>query len=356
MHAPQDLIGKKLQGKLVITDLLGEGAMGIVYRGFDEVAQRAVAVKVLQPQLAMYPELVVRFYREGAAARRVDHESAVCFLDKGEDAGLHFLVMELLEGRSLSAVLEAERRIGQVRAARVLIQICDVLAAAHERGVVHRDLKPDNVMVSGSPDGEHVKLLDFGIAKRVGPAGIEDSFSTAELTGCGALIGTPEYMSPEQCRGLDVDARSDVYACGVLLYRLVTGRVPFTADHPLEVCQLHLGEPPRPPSLVVPGIHPAIEAVILEALQKDPNARPQSAGAMRAKLARALEWIAEDEAAPTGVMDRASLLEAESAPRETVTPPEPGIHWREHVPMLAACAAIGVGMASLLMKLSVLFH
>jgi serine/threonine-protein kinase len=137
----------------------------------------------------------------------------------------------------------------------------------------------------------------------------------------------------------------------VMLYRLVTGRVPFTASHPLELCQMHLGEAPRAPSLVAPGIHPAIEAVILKALRKEPAERHQSAAELRDELACALEEIAEDEAAPTGIMDRDSLLG-----RETVTPPEPGIQWREHVPMLAACAAIGMGMASILMRLGALLH
>ncbi|APR81883.1 serine/threonine protein kinase [Minicystis rosea] len=317
MQSPHDLIGRTLQGKFVITDRLGEGAMGIVFRGFDEGTLGPVAIKILQPSLAVHPEIVARFYREGSAARRVDHQNAVRFLGKGQDGDVHFLVMELLDGQSLAAVLAVERRVHPVRAARMLIQICDALAVAHERGIVHRDLKPDNIMVSGKASdalGEHVKLLDFGIAKRVAggarPA-IEDSFGTESLTQCGAIIGTPEYMAPEQCRAGDVDARTDVYACGAVLFRLVTGQVPFTADHPLEICQLQIEEPPRRPSALIPGIHPAIEAVILKALRKDPNERQQSAAALREELLGAIDEVAAVEAAPTGAVAIDSLISTE---------------------------------------------
>jgi serine/threonine-protein kinase len=374
MQSPQDLIGRTLQGKFVITDLLGEGAMGVVYRGFDEIALREVAIKVLQPQLAVHPELVARFYREGAAARRVDHANTVRFLGKGQDDGVHFLVMELLDGRSLGELLESEIRIGQGRAARMIVQICGALSVAHERGIVHRDLKPENVMVCGSPGsglGEHVKLLDFGIAKRVTrPVGVEDSFNMEELTACGSLVGTPEYMAPEQCRGHEVDARTDVYACGVMLYRMVTGRVPFWAEHLLQICQMHLGEAPVPPSALAPGIHPMIEAVILKAMSKHPADRQQSAAALRDELNRALEVMASVEEEATGVIDRGSLVPAEmlapaavdlAATVPDVAEPatllyEPPPRRRANMPMLAFYAALGAGMASLVITLTALLH
>ena len=356
MTIPQDLIGRILQGRFTITDLLGEGSMGIVYRGLDAQEGREVAIKVLQPALACHPEVVTRFYREGSAARRIEHANTVRFLGQGEDAGVHFLVMELLQGRSLAEVAEAEPRLGQARAARLLLQICDALEVAHARGIVHRDLKPENVMVLGAPDdlvGENAKLLDFGIAKRAfadpsRPAGTEDSFNMEELTQYGALIGTPEYMAPEQCRGAAVDARTDIYACGVMLYRLVTGRVPFWAEHPLEICQLHLGEIPRRPSALVPGIHPAIEAVILQAMSKEPDARQQSVVALRAQLERALDLIATEEAEPTETLERPTL--APVAPVAPVAPPPPiavaptpvlvqqRAGWRGRLSLVAVCA------------------
>ncbi|MFT3767323.1 MAG: serine/threonine-protein kinase [Minicystis sp.] len=383
MQSPHDLIGRTLQGKFVITDYLGEGAMGIVFRGFDEDTLGPVAIKVLQPALAAHPEVVARFYREGSAARRVDHRNAVRFLGKGQDGGVHFLVMELLDGQSLADLLVIERRLNQVRAARMMIQICDALAVAHERGIVHRDLKPENVMVCGKPTdalGEHVKLLDFGIAKRVAssaPAGVEDSFNAECLTIAGMLVGTPEYMAPEQCRGHAVDARTDVYACGVVLYRLVTGQVPFTADNVLEICQLQLGEVPRPPHALVPGVHRAIEAVILKALRKEPGERQQSAAELREELCRAVDQVTAEESEATGMLavtalvpvDLAATLPADIVSPEPLPPepktevPEPKTQifiprrrFRDHLPLFAACAAIGAGMASLLVTLSGIWH
>jgi serine/threonine-protein kinase len=391
MQSAHELIGRTLQGRFVITDLLGEGAMGIVYRGFDQEKLSHVAVKILQPALAGHPEIVARFFREGSASRRVAHENAVRFLEKGQDDGIHFLVMELLDGRCLADLLAVERRVQPVRAARMMVQVCDALAVAHAHGIVHRDLKPENVMISGHPTdplGEHVKLLDFGIAKRVSlgasaPVPVEDSFNTEDLTACGALIGTPEYMAPEQCRGLPVDARTDVYACGVVLFRLVTGQVPFTADHLMEVCQLHLSEPPRRPGALVPGIHAEIEAVILKALAKDPGERQQGAAALREELLHAVASILAAEQEITGVREKSALVPDELAETmaadlaETVAadlaelapPPAeepatqiyvpvaaPRARWREHLPVLAACAAVGAGMASLLITLSVLFR
>jgi serine/threonine-protein kinase len=318
---------------------------------------------------------VARFYREGSAAKRIEHDNTVRFLGRGEDAGIHYLVMELLDGRCLADVVAAELRLDQVRAASIMVQVLSALAVAHERGIVHRDIKPENIMVRGKPGdgmGEQAKLLDFGIAKRVArPAGVEDSFNMEELTACGAIIGTPEYMAPEQCRGQEVDARTDVYAAGVVLYRLITGDLPFTAAHPLEVCQLHLGEAPRPPSAVWPGIHPAIERTILRAMSKDPAARQQSAGALRAELLEALAEIADEAPESTAVMIRPLPLPAAPppAPIRVVLPPAPAHAYtrvavrpaprpsfRGYLPTVAVFAALGAGVASLALTLSTLVH
>jgi serine/threonine-protein kinase len=307
MNTPQDLIGVTLEGKYVITDVLGEGAMGIVYRGFDDTNLNEVAIKVLQPCLASSEEVVTRFHREATAARRVDHEGAVRILGRGCEGGLHYLVMELLQGKSLADVLAQAGRLPEGRAARLVIQLCGALSVAHERGVVHRDIKPENIMVleAGNQLGERVKLLDFGIAKRLAGAkragNIEDSFNLGDDTRYGALLGTPEYMSPEQCTGFDVGAQSDIYACGVLLYRMVTGDVPFgaTDTHALEVCQRHLGEQPVPPRTHVPSLSPAMEAVILKALRKSPSQRQQSAVELADELAGVLARVEQIEMEPT---------------------------------------------------------
>jgi serine/threonine-protein kinase len=411
MHTPQDLIGHKLQDKFVITDMLGEGAMGIVYRGFDEATLDEVAIKVLQPGLAEHEELVNRFHREAAAARRVDHESTVRVLGRGYEGGLHFLVMELLHGRSLAAVLSDANRLPEPRAARIVIQICGALAVAHQRGVVHRDIKPDNIMMmmGGDQLGERVKLLDFGIAKRVSterPEGVEDSFSTGEETRHGALIGTPEYMAPEQCMGRAIDQRTDIYACGVLLYRMVTGQVPFdgTDAHPFELCQRHIGEDPVPPREIVPWIKPEMEAVILKALNKAPDDRQQTAIELRDELVKVLSLIEDADIEPTlpreiGLLvspqEAASLvaslgatvpfaladtaaLDPESVPvllpvqavinappvkiigpREVVDPPPTRRRHRRaqrkissYLPTMALAAVIGAGLGSLFMALA----
>jgi eukaryotic-like serine/threonine-protein kinase len=326
MNTPDDLIGRTFHGKYVITDVLGEGAMGVVYRGFDEASLDEVAIKVLLPSLSVHEEVVTRFHREASAARRVDHEGTVRILGRGAEGGLHYLVMELLHGKSLATVLAEERRLPESRALRLLIQLCGALAVAHERGVVHRDIKPENIMVIEGVDhlGERMKLLDFGIAKRMErtpsrPNGIEDSFNQGEETRHGALIGTPEYMAPEQCMGCDVDARTDLYACGVLLYRMVTGQVPFdgTDAHPFELCQRHIGEEPAAPSAIYPAIRPAVEAIILKALRKAPSARHQTAVELRNELSRALADLEHIETEHTERMtfDRLDLT-AEAADLE----------------------------------------
>jgi serine/threonine-protein kinase len=288
LNHPRDLIGRTLQGRFVIIDVLGEGAMGIVYRGFDEVTLEEVAVKVLQPGLADQPEVVARFHREAAAARRVVHEGSVKVRGRGQEDGVHFIVMELLHGQSLGSLLAATGRLTEARAARIVADLCLALSVAHERGVIHRDIKPDNVMLieGGDAMGERVKLLDFGIAKPASrPAGaIEDSFTSGEDTRYGALVGTPEYMAPEQCASCEIDHRADIYACGVMLYRMVTGRVPFEGDCPFQVCRMHLLRDPTPPREIVPWLRPAMEAVIEKAMCKAPSGRYQTAAELRDAL------------------------------------------------------------------------
>ncbi len=321
MNTAQDLIGHTLHGKFVITDVLGEGAMGIVYRGFDDATLDEVAIKVLQPSLSGNDEVVRRFQGEAAATRRVDHESTVRVLGRGCEAGLYYLVMELLHGKSLASVLTESRQIPEGRAARLVIQLCGALDVAHGRGVVHRDIKPDNIMLidGGSQVGERVKLLDFGIAKRIAQADqrVEDSFSAGAETRYGALLGTPEYMAPEQCMGRDVDQRTDVYACGVLLYRMVTGQVPFdgTNAHPFELCQRHIGEDPAPPHTLAPWIRPDMEAIILKALCKAPDARQQSAAELRDELVRLVAAVEAIEVERTERFIVEDLVHADDAAR-----------------------------------------
>jgi serine/threonine-protein kinase len=312
LQTTHDLIGKTIAERFVITHVIGEGAMGIVYRGFDESTLAEVAIKVLQPSLAVYPELVARFHREASALRRVDHDGAVRVLGRGDEGGVPFIVMELLHGESLAHVIHRAGCVPEARAARIMVQICEALAIAHERGVVHRDIKPDNIMiVDGGPLGERVKILDFGVAKRVAASGgnLEDSFSMGESTRMGALVGTPEYMAPEQCMAGEVDHRADLYACGVLLYRMVTGHLPFEGEHqhPLELLQRHLGEEPPAPRAVAPWVSVEVEAIILKAMRKTPSDRHASATELRDDLAKLIAVHEEIEMEPTERVSRADL-------------------------------------------------
>jgi serine/threonine-protein kinase len=336
--------------------------------------------------------VVARFHREAAATRRVDHESTVRVLGRGCEEGLYYLVMELLHGKSLAALLSEVRRLPEGRAARIVMQLCGALAVAHERRVVHRDVKPDNIMVieGGDQLGERVKLLDFGIAKRLAPAqplaaGLEDSFNFGDETRHGAIIGTPEYMAPEQCMGREVDERTDIYACGVLLYRMVTGRVPFDGVdiHPFELCQRHIGEEPQPPRAIAPWVGPEMEAIILKALSKAPSARQQSAAELRAELGRVLADIEHVEMEPTEPFvvnrlvrtEQTRLLAAELAapipivvpaplaepvPRPRTAAPTPANPRRSprhgYLPTVALAAMIGAGLGSLFMALAPLMQ
>lgn len=281
--------------------------MGTIYRGEDE-GGRPVAIKVMRPELAADSHYVRRFLREARASSVLRHRSTVGILDHGVEGGTPYIVMELVEGRDLHLVLDgiAEGRVDEARAARIVAQVCSALAAAHDLGIVHRDLKPENVMLTTDEAGaELVKVLDFGIAKRMAPGAASPdaipvsterpvpSSGGAELTTMGTLLGTPDFMAPEQLRGDPVDARTDVYACGLLLYLLVTGRVPLAADDAFMTARLRSQFEPQPPSLLVPGTHRGLEALILAALARSPADRPSSARRMQEQLLALLPELAE---------------------------------------------------------------
>src|SRR5262245_32603952 len=262
----EQLIGRTLAGRFRITGFIGDGAMATVYRGVQEGDPTDVAIKILRPDLVGDRTFVGRFRREAKAASRLNHPNSVRIVHYGVDDGLFFIVMELVAGQDLFEHLTIERRLTEARAAGVLVQICGALAAAHAQGVVHRDLKPENIMLvvdPESPSGERVKVLDFGIAKILDanlkdPDAPPNSLASSVVTRVGIVVGTPAYMSPEQCRGEPVDARTDVYACGVLLYQLVTGRLPFYGETPFDFALQHVQQPPPAPSTLVPGIHPGL--------------------------------------------------------------------------------------------------
>jgi serine/threonine-protein kinase len=267
------LLGRVLTGKYRVDEKLSEGGMGTVYRGTHVLMDKTVAIKVLRPSLAADEKIVARFSREARAASRITHPNAVSVTDIGEtEDGIVFLVMEFLSGRTLKEVIRQEGPLPLDRVVNISRQVADALKAAHDQGVVHRDLKSDNIMLNSTAVGEHAKVLDFGIAKINEPEGVPDS----GLTAPNLVIGTPQYMSPEQCsQAGDIDSRSDIYSFGVILYEMLVGHVPFSGESPTIVMLKHLQEPV--PSVLDEreDIPPAIGRVIARAMAKVPSDRYQ---------------------------------------------------------------------------------
>jgi eukaryotic-like serine/threonine-protein kinase len=258
-----------------VTHLIARGGMAMVYRAQDLLLNRAVALKILYPELSADPAFVERFRREAQAAANLSHPNIVPVFDWGEDDGTYFIVMELIEGTSLADVLRGSRTLTASRSTQIVAQVAFALAYAHRQGVVHRDVKPGNILITA--DGQ-VKVTDFGIAQAVA---VEDHLAEA-----GSVMGTATYFSPEQAEGVAVDGRSDVYSLGVVLYEMVVGRPPFIGDSPVEVSSQHVRGSVPPPSEFSSTVPHDLEAIIMEALAKDPNARYQSADEFRADLLR----------------------------------------------------------------------
>src|SRR5215207_6786720 len=235
------LLGSTLAGKYRIEERLNEGGMGTVYRATHVLMEKTVAVKVLRPALAADEKIVARFSREARAAARISHPNALSVTDFGEDEnGNVFLVMELLDGKTLKQLIRDEGPLPLARVVDITRQVGDALNAAHSQGVVHRDLKSDNIMLLDTMTGDYAKVLDFGIAKINEPDGAVDT----NLTAPNLVIGTPQYMSPEQCsQDSEIDARSDIYAFGIILFEMLVGHVPFSGDSPTMVMMKHLQDP-----------------------------------------------------------------------------------------------------------------
>jgi serine/threonine-protein kinase len=288
--ADETLLGRVIAGKYLVESFLGGGAMGSVYRARQRDIDKAVAIKVLHRELIAEPLFAARFKREAKAASRLDHPNSMRVLDFGEEPdGICFIVMELLVGRNLFHILKAEAPLSRERIVDFLRQILAALAVAHDMGVVHRDLKPENIIVLSSVDDdgrvhEVVKVCDFGMAKISASRLEEEEHTSEKLTSHGVVVGTPEYMSPEQGKGESLDGRSDLYSVGVILYQLLTGRLPFTAESAVGVLLKHLIEEPVPPAEIHPDVDPLLESVTLRAMRKRPEERFASAREMRAAI------------------------------------------------------------------------
>jgi serine/threonine-protein kinase len=303
---PRDpLVGTTVDGRYRVEAVLGEGGMGIVYRVRHTVLERALALKVLRADLATDGDLGLRFTREAKAAASISHPSVVQITDFGVlPSAQPYFVMELLIGEPLSAIVRKGGPLPAARAVRLLVQMVEALEAAHSAGVIHRDLKPDNILVCAFQGAETVKILDFGLAKVAGQS---------RLTKKGLVFGTPHYMSPEQAGGGGVDERTDIYALGVVMYEMFTGRVPFEADTYMGVLTKHLYVAPTPPSVIIGDFERlgALEQVTLRCLEKKPEKRYPAMSALLEELRR-VAWFSEDGALRVQPMEP---MELQSAPR-----------------------------------------
>ncbi len=293
------LLGHTLDDKYRLDEQLGIGGMGTVYRARHLLIDRPVAVKVLNQRFVEDEAARTRFRREARAAGRLQHTNAVTVTDFGESQdGYVYLVMELLEGRTLRDVLAKEAPLDAARSVSIMMQISAAVAAAHEAGIIHRDLKPANIfIVQRAEVPAVVKVLDFGIAKLAAETLDEDEPMT--LTLIGAMIGTPRYMSPEQCDGAELTPAADVYSLGVILYEMLTGTVPFSGSTPLAIAMKHTGETPRSPREFVSTIPAALEQVVLHTLEKQPQDRPANAAEFRKELLATAERLGLEHAALT---------------------------------------------------------
>jgi serine/threonine-protein kinase len=258
-----------------LNHLIARGGMAEVYRAHDRLLDRPVALKVLFPELSVDRSFVERFRREAQAAANLSHPNIVPVFDWGEDSGAYFIVMEFIDGRPLSSILKTAGPLSADRAADIGSHVAAALGYAHKHGVIHRDVKPGNVLIT---DEGQVKVTDFGIARAINT---EES-----LTQTGAVMGTATYFSPEQAEGIGVDPRSDIYSLGVVLFEMVTGRAPFLGDTPVAVASKHVRDIPPVPREINASIPPTFEAIILKSMAKDPDHRYATAEELRADLLR----------------------------------------------------------------------
>jgi serine/threonine protein kinase len=300
------MIGRTL-GPYQVVEELGRGGMAVVYKAFQPSLRRYVALKILPDHFQSDPEFVARFQREARAAAQLGHPNVVTIYDVGEQAGVHYIAMEYLEGGSLLDRL-AKGPLSLEEAQQIVEQVGSALDFAHSRGLIHRDIKPANILFSAD---NRPKVTDFGIAR----AG-----DTSRLTRAGAMLGTPQYMSPEQAEGRPVDHRADLYALGVMLYEMLTGRVPFQADTPHAIVYAVIHQPPLPPRQIRPDLSPAVEAVLLKALAKQPNERFQTGADMAAALWSATEASSSLYGGGKGLVDRAAI-DMRHTPPVIVPPP-----------------------------------
>jgi len=316
-EGPDPLLGARLAGKYELLEVLGEGAMGRIYRARQADLDRMIAIKVLHRHLGGEDRVARRFHREARAASRLSHPNSVQILDYGSENGILYIAMELLEGEDLQAVLDHDPPPSPARIATILVPVLRAVDEAHRAGIVHRDLKPENVILWADRSGrEHVKVCDFGIAKILDGEG-------NSITVDGFVCGTPQYMAPEQARGDIIDHRVDVYAAGVVLYQMLSGKVPFSGETALGIITKHLTDEPVPPSQrnaerFVPSV---LEDIALKAMSKAAADRYQTAGEMADALTAAVDGLGED--GTRSVSDAVMKKHAPAFTRRDLTGPQP---------------------------------
>ena len=325
-----------------VIERIGSGGMAEVFKAVDEVLGRTVAVKVLHPRYATEPNFVARFRQEAQAAANLSHPNIVNIYDWGRDGDTYYIVMEYVKGTDLKTMVDDSGPIDPVRAAEYGAQVCAALAVAHGYDVIHRDIKPHNIVIT--PDGT-VKVMDFGIARA----------GNTTMTQTGSVLGTAQYISPEQAQGGILGPGSDLYSLGATLYELVTGQVPFDADTPVAIALKQVNEQPVPPRQIRSAIPSALEAVILKAMRKNPTERYASANEMREDLLRIVRGDAVRAAAPvappyvddTTVMpavERAERMRTAQGPQIQPIPERRGNPW-PWIALVVAVALVGVGIA-----------
>ena len=275
-------VASALEGRYQVLQELGRGGMGIVFQAHDKQLNDQVAIKILSPLLSNDADALDRMKREVSAARRITHPNVIRIHDIAESKGLHYVSMEYFHGTSLKEYIKRSGSLSLMQAYNIASQICDGLEEAHKQGVIHRDLKSQNIIIN--PSG-HLKIIDFGLAHTAHLQG---------MTATGLIMGTPEYMAPEQVAGKRVDERADIYSLGIILYELFTGKVPFSGDSAIAVGFMQMKDPPQPPHEINPQIPAEIETVILKCLEKEPNARFGSVVQLKAALQNAIHAPAVD--------------------------------------------------------------
>ncbi len=371
---PDSLLGQTIAGRYKIEELIGQGAMGRVYRAVQQPINRQIAVKVLHHHLMEDRRVAKRFEREAQAASRFNHPNSIGIIDFGQENESLFIAMEYITGQDLAEAISGQAPIEPERAVNIATQVLSALQLAHANQIIHRDLKPENIMLEELPGhNDFVKVCDFGIAKIQQTAETQNTESA--LTMFGMICGTPYYMSPEQAKGEELDGRTDLYSMGVILYEMLTGEVPFQGTTPVEVIARHLTDPPTPPTEAYPNlsIPRALEEVVMQALSKDRETRFKDAQTMSQALEKALKDVefkhdlaqlvkdAESsppvvvgqtkvQAAPTGPVVASPRQPAVASPRtspQTAFPSAPviGAPLTPPPPVATARAVVGAGLS-----------